>query len=42
MAYNWVKKDEENPSDTLELNNGRKVGHPSILNKVHKEHLINF
>ncbi len=23
-AYNWVKKDQENPSDILELNNEKK------------------
>lgn len=41
-AYNWIKKDQENPSDTLELNNGRKMGRLSILNKVHKKHFISF
>lgn len=41
-AYNWVKKDQENPTDILELNNGKKVGRPSILNEVHKKDLINF
>ncbi|KAG1038350.1 hypothetical protein G6F43_012702 [Rhizopus delemar] len=42
MAYNWVKKDQENPSDILEPNNGKKVGRPSILNEEHKRHLVSF
>ncbi|KAG1489113.1 hypothetical protein G6F47_012156 [Rhizopus delemar] len=41
-AYNWVKKDQENSSDILELNNGKKVGRPSILNEEHKRHLVSF
>ncbi|CEI95044.1 hypothetical protein RMCBS344292_09245 [Rhizopus microsporus] len=41
-AYNWVKKDQENPSDILELNNGKKVSRPSILNEEHKRYLISF
>jgi transposase len=41
-AYNWVKKGQENPSDILELNNEKKVCRPSILNEVHKKHLISF
>ncbi|CEP13859.1 hypothetical protein [Parasitella parasitica] len=41
-AYTWVKKDQENPSDILEPNNGKKVGRPSILNEEHKRHLVSF
>ena len=41
-TYNWVKKDQENPSDILELNNGKKVDRPSILNEAHKKHFISF
>jgi hypothetical protein len=41
-TYNWVKKDQENPSDILELNNGKKVGRSSILGAISLFGIVNI
>lgn len=35
-AYNWVKKDQKNPSDTLEPSNGKNGGRLSTLARLEK------